>query len=71
MSLRSMTFVTTRPNRCKHLWLSLLQKLIILISLTGCIAAPTAGCRPVVPSRRGPRWVLVIVRTDTGVCPYG
>ena len=42
MSLRSMTFVTTRPNRCKHLWLSLLQKLIILISLTGCIAAPTA-----------------------------
>ena len=24
-----MTFVTTRPNRCKHLWLSLLQKLII------------------------------------------
>ena len=50
MSLRSMTFVTTRPNRCKHLWPSLLQKLIILISLTGCIAAPTAGCRPVVPS---------------------
>ena len=50
MSLRSMTFVTTRPNRCKHLWLSLLQKLIIVICFAGCVTVPTAGCRPVVPS---------------------
>jgi hypothetical protein len=26
MLLRSMTFVTTQPNRCEHLWHSLLQK---------------------------------------------
>ena len=80
-----------------------------MICFAGCVAAPTAGGRPVVPSsweeglggvekntvityfyifigqalfvplpprtppsrRRGLRWVLVIVRADTGVCPYG
>ena len=51
MSLRSMTFVTTRPNRCKHLWLSLLQKLIIMISFTGCGAVSCRGRPPCLPEQ--------------------
>ena len=41
-----------------------------MICLACCFAVPTAGCRPVVPYGGGQRWVLVIVRADTGVCPY-
>ena len=38
-----MTFVTTRPNRCKHLWLSLLQKLIVDSSFS---AVATKAAKP-------------------------
>ena len=64
MSLRSMTFVTTRPNRCKHLWLSLLQKLIIMITL----ASLSRWLRVVWADRFA---TLLSEGLGEVVCPYG